>query len=86
MVKKKLASAGLSMDAAMAHTLAAKITEIERIDRLSMNAEIRRNAALREIERHRAGFSQALRRASNDVVDAQFEQVQAPQIEDREAA
>ena len=52
-----------------------QITEIERIDRLAMNAELRRNAALREIERHRASFGQALRRASNDVVDAQFEQV-----------
>ena len=84
-VKKRIASAGLSMDAVMAHTLAAKITEIERIDRLTMNAELRRNAALREIERHRASFGQALRRASDEVVDGQFEQV-APQIEDREAA
>jgi hypothetical protein len=48
--------------------------------------ERRRNAALREIERHRAIFSQALRRASDEVVDAQFEHVEAPQIEDREAA
>jgi hypothetical protein len=85
-VKEKLASAGLSMDAVMANTLAAKITEVERIDRLTMNAELRRNAALREIERHRASFGQALRQASNEVVDAQFEQVEAPQIEDREAA
>jgi hypothetical protein len=81
-VKKRLASAGLSMDAVMAHTFAAKITEIERIDRLTMNAELRRNAALREIERHRASFGQALRRASNE----QFEQVEAPQIEGRDAA
>jgi hypothetical protein len=70
------------MDAVMAHTFAAKITEIERIDRLTMNAELRRNAALREIERHRASFGQALRRASNE----QFEQVEAPQIEGRDAA
>jgi hypothetical protein len=85
-VKERLASAGLSMDAVMAHTFAAKITEIERFDRLTMNAEIRRNAALREIEHHRASFSQALRQASDEVVDAQFEQVEAPQIENRKAA
>ena len=66
----------------MAHTLAAKIIGIGLIDRLTMNAELRRNAALREIERHRASFGQALRRASNEVVDGQFEQVGGPQIED----
>jgi hypothetical protein len=56
------------------------------MDRLIMNAELRRNAALHEIERHRASFGQALRRASNDVVDAQFEQIQAPQVDDRKEA
>jgi hypothetical protein len=85
-IKERLASAGLSMDAVMAHTVAAKITEIERFDRLTMNAELRRNAALRELERHRASFGQALRRASDEVVDGQFEQVEAPQIDDRKAA
>ena len=53
----------------MAHTLAAKITEIGLIDRLTMNAELRRNAALREIERHLVSFGQALRRASDEIVD-----------------
>jgi hypothetical protein len=85
-VKELLASAGLSMDAVMALTFAEKITEIERFDRLAMNAEIRRNAALREIERHRARFSQALRRASDGYVDAQLEPVVALPIEDQKAA
>jgi hypothetical protein len=75
-----------AQDAVMALTLAEIISEIERMDRLIMNSELRRNAALHEIERHRASFGQALRRASDDVVDAQFEQVQAPQIDDRKEA
>jgi hypothetical protein len=41
------------MDTVMAQTLALKIDEIERIDRMTMTTEARRNAALREIERHR---------------------------------
>ena len=85
-VDKVLASAGLTMDAVMAQTLALKIDDIERIDRMIMGAEARRNVALRELDRHRANFGQALRRASDEVVDAQFEQVQAPQITGRSAA
>jgi hypothetical protein len=48
------------------------------MDRLVAAAEARRNAALREIERHRAGFAAALQRAARDaeaVEDAEFEVV-----------
>jgi hypothetical protein len=85
-LEEALASGNLSMDAVMAHTLAAKIIEIERIDRLAMNAEMRRNAALREIERHRGTFGKALRSATDEVVDAEFEPVEAPQIDNKKAA
>jgi len=85
-VKELLASAGISMDAVMALTIAAKITDIERFERMIMNAEMRRNAALREIERHRANFGKTLRQASEALIDAQCEQVDTPQINDREAA
>ena len=38
-----------------------------------INAEVRRNAGLREIERHRDSFGAALRKkASDDVVEAEF--------------
>lgn len=50
----------------------ATIKSVERIDRMVMNAEARRNAALREIERHRSCMAEALRRATDDVVDAEF--------------
>lgn len=51
------------------------IDAVERIDRMIMNAEARRNVALREIERHRASIAGALRRVTDDVVDAEFEDV-----------
>jgi hypothetical protein len=85
-VNEQLASANLSMDAVMAQALAGKLNEIERIDRVTMNAEVRRNAILREVDRHRASLGQALRRASDEVEDAQFEEIKAPQITDRKAA
>jgi hypothetical protein len=80
-----LASADLTMDAVMAQTLALKLDAVERIDRMIMSAEARRNAVLREVDRHRASVAQALRRAAN-VEDAQFEEVGAKQIVDRSAA
>jgi hypothetical protein len=39
------------------------IERVEKYDRLAMMAEIRRNAALREIERHRSSFAQNLGQA-----------------------
>jgi hypothetical protein len=42
---------------------------------LIASAEARRNAALRELERHRSAFAEMLRRATNEVVDAEFENV-----------
>jgi hypothetical protein len=81
-VEALLASAGLTMDAVMAQTLRVRIDEIERIDRMIMAAETRRNAALHELARHRAHFAAILRRAAQDVendaegiADAEFEVV-----------
>ena len=77
-----LESAGLGIDHVMAQTLRLRIAEIERISRLAGAAEDRRNAALHEIERHRAGFAAALQRAAQAaeaVEDAAFEVV-APRI------
>jgi hypothetical protein len=85
-VKNRLASANLTVDAITALTVAKKISEIEHINHWTMNAEMRRNAALREIERHRATFGKALRSVSDNVVDAEFEPIEAPQIEGQKAA
>jgi hypothetical protein len=66
-----LASAGLTAEAVTAQTLALKIDIVERIDRMMVTAEARRNAVLREIERHRASFARTLRRAVREVEDGE---------------
>jgi hypothetical protein len=72
-VETTLASAGVTMDGVMARTLSLQISDIERIDRMESMAESRRNFILREIERHRESFARTLRRALEDVEDAEFE-------------
>jgi hypothetical protein len=62
LVEAALAKAGLTMDAVTASTLAARIGDFERIDRMMAAAEARRNAALRELDRHRSNLSLRLRR------------------------
>ena len=54
------------------------IDHVERINKLAMAAEARRNAALREIDRHRATFAQNLRQSIQKTVDAEFEVVESP--------
>jgi len=73
-VEKLLGRAGITIDAVMAQTLAARIDEVERIDRMVTIAEARRDAVLREIRARRAAFGQALRR-SGQAIDAEFEDV-----------
>ena len=74
-VEGALASAGLTMDAVMAHTLAARIGDIERIDRMMMAAEVRRDNILRELERRRAALAQSLRRAIRDAEEVELEAI-----------
>jgi hypothetical protein len=62
-VEEHLATAGLGLDGIAAHGLCMKLDFIERIERMIMAAEARRNAALREIERHRATLGRQLRQA-----------------------
>jgi hypothetical protein len=63
-VNQILTSAGLNMDTVLAQTFALKLSDIERIEHLIALAEARRNAALREIERHRETLGQQLRRVA----------------------
>jgi hypothetical protein len=75
-VDKLLASAGLTMDAVMAETLAINLDAIERIDRMIAAAEARRHDILREIERHRATWDQSLRRSAQQAEDVEFKVVE----------
>ncbi len=68
-VARSLAAAGLTVDDIMAQTLAVRLRDIERIDRMIMFAEGRRDGVLREVDRHRASLAKALRHASRDAED-----------------
>jgi hypothetical protein len=71
-VEEFLSGAGISIHNLTIDALdySAPIERIERIDRLAAIAENRRNAALHEIERHRAVFGEMLRRALQDNEDS----------------
>jgi hypothetical protein len=57
--------------------------KIEGLDRLTAIAEARRNAILREIDRRRAAFAQALRGKMQDVEDAEFKTIEPKAIVSR---
>ena len=71
-----LKKADLSMDDAMAEALAQNIDTFERADRMLASSEARRNNALREIDRHREVLGDAMRRAVDEVEDAEFRDVE----------
>src|SRR5262245_53441804 len=49
------------------------LEKIERLDRLTTNAETRRNAAVREIDRRRTALAQTLRNRIRDVEGTELE-------------
>ena len=74
-----LAARGLTMELAAARGFEARIDTFEQIDRMAMAAEARRNSALRELERHRASLAQALRQASDNVIEAEYQDTKQTQ-------
>jgi hypothetical protein len=85
-VDELLTYADTSMDVFMADALAAKLDDIERIDRLSTIAEDRRNAHLTEIERRRAVFGATLRRSVQEIEDAEFKVIETTPAKGKNAA
>jgi hypothetical protein len=71
-VEEQLAAVGSGLEGVVAQALCMELGNIERIDRMIMAAEARRNAALREIDRHRATLGRQLRQA---VLEAEAEEV-----------
>src|SRR5215470_2591213 len=71
-----LGSAGLTMDAVMAQALSRKLDDIERIDRMIATAEGRRNAILRDGDRHRTTWGQNLRRAAQQIEAAEIKVIE----------
>ena len=66
-VNRLLASADLTMDAVIAHTLCENLESFERIERMIAMSERRRDAVLGEIDRHRATLGHALRRTVEQI-------------------
>src|SRR5579871_207371 len=60
-IEKILSAANRNLAAALAYALSNQIDRIERLERLITLAEARRNAALRELDLHRASAAQQLR-------------------------
>jgi hypothetical protein len=65
-----LSASGFTLDTVMARTLSERISDIERIDRMTARAEHRRNVSLQQIRRHRAAFGEKLRHASESEMGA----------------
>jgi hypothetical protein len=73
-VDRRLAAAGLTIDAVMAQTLCEHLDEVRGIEAMIAIAEVRRNGALCEIERHRATLALRLRQTVQQI-DAEYQEV-----------
>jgi hypothetical protein len=74
----QLANRAEELKSDVARVIARNIDALERIDRMVMTMEARRNAAYREAERYRIGLGEQLRRATEQVEDAEFREVADP--------
>ncbi len=85
-VNRLLASADLTMDAVMAHTLCENLDSMERIDRMIAMAEGRRDAILREIDRHRATLGHTLRRTVEQIEEGEYRVLDTKSVKGNNAA
>jgi len=87
LIHQLLAGAGLSIDAIMAEGLVGlNLDRIERIDHLATNAENRRNASLREIDRRRQVLRETPRPTAHKVEDGEFQVIETTPAEGKDAA
>lgn len=76
-VESQLKKVGLDHDSIAAQTLVGKLDTFEKIDRLIAQTELRRNAILRELDRHRSVLADRMRALGRDIEDAEFVEVGA---------
>jgi hypothetical protein len=76
-----LASAGKSTNGIVVRSLSVNLDHVERIEHMIAMAETRRNAILREIDRHRETLARVPRRAAH-----QIEHDEIPIIDDTKSA
>jgi len=74
-VEELLASVELTMADVTDRAFVLEIEALQQIDQLMAHAEARRNAVLREFECHRTSVAERLRKATQDVIDAECETV-----------
>lgn len=79
-VEKLMTEAGFNHTTLDAETLSANLDEIERFNRMIIQAEGRRNVVLREVDRRR-DIARRLREVVADIEDAEFEEVSRPALE-----
>lgn len=71
-IEELLESAHLSMAAVEAQAMAGVIEQADRIDRMIVTSEVRRNATLRELERHRGALARMMRQETLKIENAEF--------------
>ena len=76
LIPKLLAKEGLTIESLLVQALAKDWDYIERIERLITVSENRRNASLREIDRHRAVLAEALRRSLREAEDREADVIE----------
>jgi hypothetical protein len=85
-INRLLARAGVTMDSVAVETIVKGLDNIERIEQLMTDAESRRNAALREIDRRHAILGQALRRTVQEIEHDQSEVIEGAPSKGKDAA
>jgi hypothetical protein len=83
-VEKLMAAANISTDTVSGRALEAKLNTVERIERLIAVKEARRNAVLREIDRHRDFVAGMLQNGVREIEDAEFTAIEPKEIAMRE--
>jgi hypothetical protein len=73
--ERMLARAGFTMADVTVQSLSVNADELARLDLQDERHERRRDSILQQIERRRVGWAKAVKRASEDVVDAEFKEI-----------
>ena len=84
-VSRLLDLAGLTEDAILAQTLAVKLDVIDRIDRMTFQAERRRDLAIQQIERRREDLAARARAAVKRAGEEKIEDVEFKELSEPEA-
>jgi hypothetical protein len=73
--ERLLSQAGLTMADVAVQSLSIKADELDRLDLQDTRYERRRDSILQQLDRRRVGWAKVVKRASEDVVDAEFKEI-----------